>query len=377
MNIGALVPARIGSKRLPRKNIKKLGGKPLICWTLDALLESGVFSSITVSTESEDVAAVVREQYPGGEVDVLMRPEELAGDDSPLAAVKAHYLQERPGLEWTGLFMPTMPFRKVATLRQIHAAILSGHPWAVKTCTTRTWPITDYYYPTAEGVKRFFAEPCFYARMLHCTYMLERTDAPAALWDELGLSHAERVFMVHADEVECLDVDTPEDFAAAEKVCQGLRPCLRQLAVHQRDGWRIVAPVGTDFHALEAYLAPKLDATEHPLLVLAKAAPPLTFLSLQDGAQRRPWLCPEANAYLRSPQLEATCNMAYMPEHYLHDQAIRIQRDLGAANHRKLGSTDVWGGFHGMDGSAIPMERVIMREDLEQQPFYVSPVEWV
>ncbi|MBW1699171.1 MAG: hypothetical protein JRH18_15530 [Deltaproteobacteria bacterium] len=376
MKIGALVPARIGSKRLPKKNISMLGDKPLICWTIDTLLESNIFSDITVSTESEEISDIIRSFYHEHEVSILNRPAELAGDNSPLSAVKAHYLEERPDLEWWGLFMPTMPFRKIETLHAIQTAIFSGYPWAIKTCTSRTYPIMDYYYPVKNGVKRFFNEPCFYARMFDCTYTLERRDAHVALWQLQGLSHAERVFIVHADDTECLDIDTEEDFAMAQKVCSGKRMHPRPLAIDEKNGWRLVAPQGTDFDLFREYLGTRLEDSEMPLLLLDKARPPLSFLSLQDGCQRRPWINPKAAHYLQSSKLKQTGNMIYMPVHYLHDQAFRVQRNLGADNYRKLGKTDVWGGFHGLDGSTLPLDRVIFMDDIRRQPFYIHPFIW-
>jgi len=62
----ALVPARAGSRRIPAKNIRRLGGHPLIAYTLNAARESGVFAAIVVSTESPEIAAVAT--HYGGEV---------------------------------------------------------------------------------------------------------------------------------------------------------------------------------------------------------------------------------------------------------------------------------------------------------------------
>jgi len=76
MNV-AIIPARGGSKRIPRKNIKEFCGKPMIAWSIEAALKSGVFNRIIVSTDDEDIAEVTR-QY-GAEVP-FMRPAELSND---------------------------------------------------------------------------------------------------------------------------------------------------------------------------------------------------------------------------------------------------------------------------------------------------------
>ena len=78
--IVALIPARAGSKRVPDKNIRPLAGHPLMAYTIEAALESGIFADVIVSTDSERYAEIAR--YYGAEVPFL-RPPELAGDVSP------------------------------------------------------------------------------------------------------------------------------------------------------------------------------------------------------------------------------------------------------------------------------------------------------
>nr|MBQ6241091.1 pseudaminic acid cytidylyltransferase [Lachnospiraceae bacterium] len=60
MNILALIPARGGSKRIPRKNVKEFCGKPIICYSIEAALASGIFSEVMVSTDDEEIAAVAK-----------------------------------------------------------------------------------------------------------------------------------------------------------------------------------------------------------------------------------------------------------------------------------------------------------------------------
>ena len=79
-SILALIPARSGSKRVADKNIRPLAGHPLIAYTIAAARESGIFSSIVVSTDSEQYAEISRKY--GAEVPFL-RPAEISGDVSP------------------------------------------------------------------------------------------------------------------------------------------------------------------------------------------------------------------------------------------------------------------------------------------------------
>ena len=79
----AIIPARGGSKGVPRKNIRDLGGKPLIQWTIEAARASNSVDRVIVSTDDDEIADVCRDL--GAEV--LMRPEELATDEAPMMGV--------------------------------------------------------------------------------------------------------------------------------------------------------------------------------------------------------------------------------------------------------------------------------------------------
>lgn len=89
MNV-AIIPARGGSKRIPRKNIKPFAGKPMIAHSILAARESGLFQRILVSTDDEEIAQVSKEY--GAEVP-FMRPAELANDFAGTDAVLLHALQ--------------------------------------------------------------------------------------------------------------------------------------------------------------------------------------------------------------------------------------------------------------------------------------------
>ncbi|MDN3454376.1 MULTISPECIES: pseudaminic acid cytidylyltransferase [unclassified Psychrobacter] len=112
----AIIPARGGSKRLPGKNIKLLGGKPLIAWTIEAAIKSNVFDHVFVSTDSEEIARVSRDY--GAKVPYL-RPAELASDTATTNDVITHLV------DWLGkknlmpvsiicVLQPTSPFRNAS-----------------------------------------------------------------------------------------------------------------------------------------------------------------------------------------------------------------------------------------------------------------------
>ena len=122
----ALIPARQGSKRVPGKNVRPLGGHPMLAYTIAAARASGVFEAVIVSTESEDIARVAR--HYGAEVPFL-RPVAFAGDTSPDIEWVEHTLATlassgRP-YDCFSLLRPTSPFRTAATLRRAMSLFLA------------------------------------------------------------------------------------------------------------------------------------------------------------------------------------------------------------------------------------------------------------
>ncbi len=115
----AVIPARGGSKGVPRKNIRLVGGKPLIAWTIQcALAVRRLFHRIIVSTDAPETAEIAR-QY-GAEVP-FMRPADLATDKSPTLPVLQHatrFVEEADGvtLEWVMLLQPTAPLKQPGDL---------------------------------------------------------------------------------------------------------------------------------------------------------------------------------------------------------------------------------------------------------------------
>jgi CMP-N,N'-diacetyllegionaminic acid synthase len=108
MSVLALIPARGGSKGVPRKNVRALGGKPLIAWTIEAARQAHSVSRIVVSTEDEEIAAVARAY--GAEVP-FMRPHALAQDTTPGMDVVFHALDQLDGCDDVLLLQPTSPLR--------------------------------------------------------------------------------------------------------------------------------------------------------------------------------------------------------------------------------------------------------------------------
>lgn len=106
----AIIPARGGSKGVPRKNIKILAGKPLIAWTIEEAGKSQFIDNCIVSTEDEEVKTVAEEW--GGNVP-FMRPPELAKDDTPGVEPVFHAIKMMLGYDYVVLLQATSPLRTV------------------------------------------------------------------------------------------------------------------------------------------------------------------------------------------------------------------------------------------------------------------------
>ena len=117
----AIIIARSGSKGLPHKNIKLLAGKPLMAWTIEAAVKSGMFDTVMVSTDSEEYARIAREY--GAEVPFL-RSEELSGDNSDSwdAAVEVLGRYKEMGREFESfmLLQPTSPLRDAEDIKDAY-----------------------------------------------------------------------------------------------------------------------------------------------------------------------------------------------------------------------------------------------------------------
>jgi pseudaminic acid cytidylyltransferase len=90
----AIIPARGGSKRIPRKNVRLFRGKPMIAWSIEAALGSGLFEAVHVSTDDPEIAAVAQ-QY--GACVPFIRPARLADDCAPLDAVIFAHVSQLAG----------------------------------------------------------------------------------------------------------------------------------------------------------------------------------------------------------------------------------------------------------------------------------------
>lgn len=143
----AVIPARGGSKRIPRKNIKLFVGKPMIAWSIEAAIQSGCFDRIIVSTDDAEIADVARAH--GAEVP-FVRPPELSDDHTGTIPVIAHAIQwqndSSPAATQVCCIYATAPFVLAEDLqRGLKLLNSSGTDYA--------FSVTSYAFPIQRAIR--------------------------------------------------------------------------------------------------------------------------------------------------------------------------------------------------------------------------------
>lgn len=220
MNI-AVIPARGGSKRIPRKNIKQFCGKPILAYAIEAAIKSGVFEHIVLSTDDDEIAATGL--HFGAEVP-FTRPANLADDFTPTVPVIGHAIAECNKLGWdvknVCCIYPANPFLNPVDIQSAFRLLGEGG-------CSYTFPVTAL--PSAQGflrleddarVRPFIPE---YAKMRSQDIETVFFEAGQFYWGkaEAWLSGTDmysscKAFIIPRERV--VDIDTPDDWSWAEKL---------------------------------------------------------------------------------------------------------------------------------------------------------------
>lgn len=116
-----LIPARGGSKGIPKKNIKNIAGRPLIAWTIEAAKKSKLLDKFVVSTEDANIAEVAIQHHCG----VIKRPPELAADEADTIDVMKHAVRSVP-CDVLVLLQPTSPVRRSGLIDECIKEFMKG-----------------------------------------------------------------------------------------------------------------------------------------------------------------------------------------------------------------------------------------------------------
>jgi len=143
-----IIPARGGSKRIPRKNIKPFLGKPIIAYSIEIALESGLFDTVTVSTDDVEIAECAKKY--GAEVPFL-RSEINSNDYATTQSVLEEVLREysNKGIYWSSLFClyPTAPLAQLESIKE-------GYDRLIKNDLDLVYPVVNFSYPIWRGLRR-------------------------------------------------------------------------------------------------------------------------------------------------------------------------------------------------------------------------------
>lgn len=219
----AIIPARGGSKRIPRKNVKAFHGKPMIAYSIEAAQSSGCFEKIIVSTDDAEIASVAKAY--GADVP-FWRPANISDDYATTMDVMAHAVRwcEKEGwsLDAVCCLYATAPLIEPEDLRKGYQLLQTAGTQFVFSATSFPFPIQRAIKVDKQGFASMFCPENEHVR----SQDLEESyhDAgqfywgtPRAFLDKLSMfsSHS-RVVVLPRERVQ--DIDTPEDWALALSV---------------------------------------------------------------------------------------------------------------------------------------------------------------
>jgi N-acylneuraminate cytidylyltransferase/pseudaminic acid cytidylyltransferase len=210
----AIIPARGGSKRIPKKNIKDFHGKPLIAYSIETALASGLFEKVVISTDDEIIANVARSY--GAEV--LMRPKNLADDFTGTAEVVEHALSVYTGYEFACTIYATAPLLQAQYLKEGFEKLQDSDAVYAFSATSMPFPI-QRTFKLLDGRCEMFTPEHYHDR----SQDLEEAyhDAGQFYWERVGYQSNEVMF--GKDSIPIIlprhlvqDIDTLEDWKRAE-----------------------------------------------------------------------------------------------------------------------------------------------------------------
>ena len=213
----AIITARGGSKRIPRKNIKEFCGKPIICYSIEAALESGVFDTVMVSTDDEKIAQIAKEA--GAEVP-FFRSEatsnDYAGTADVLKEVIDTYADMGQTFDYGCCIYPTAPF---VTGQKLKDAMCQQ--------TTTVMPVVAYSFPPQRSVR--IGQGGYLEKLDPVKYEMRSQDLEPIYHDAgqfygfdikafqtTGQLIGDKVLPIVVSELEVQDIDNFEDWTIAE-----------------------------------------------------------------------------------------------------------------------------------------------------------------
>ena len=222
-----IIPARGGSKRIPKKNIKPFYGKPLIAYSIETAKQSKLFDRIIVSTDDEEIAKIAKEY--GAEVP-FMRPKELADDYTGTNKVIKHALDWLKSIgekyDYACTIYATAPLLQPKYIVKGYEKLKTSDAVYAFSVTSMPFPIQRTFKITKNGRCEMFFPEYYSARSQDLEEAYQ--DAGQFYWQKLFLQSNEPIF--GKDSIPIIlprhlvqDIDTLEDWERAEKLYKVLQ----------------------------------------------------------------------------------------------------------------------------------------------------------
>jgi N-acylneuraminate cytidylyltransferase len=221
MKVLAIIPARGGSKGLPKKNIKVLGDKPLIGWSINSAKQSQLIDKVIVSSDSDEILKIAAKY---GAETPFKRPKELSSDTASTLDVLTHainyYKQQNQEFDYLVLLQPTSPFRKNGDIdKMIKLAQTSNADMVVSVKETSANP---YYVLFEEDEQGYLqkSKAANFTRRQDCPTVYEYNGSVYVIKIESLLKQNSLAFKktikYQMDDYHSVDIDTQFDFDFAE-----------------------------------------------------------------------------------------------------------------------------------------------------------------
>ena len=218
----AIIPARGGSKRLPRKNVLELCGKPLIAWSIEAGLKSKYIDKLIVTSDDEDILSI-SEKYGS---DIIKRPEELSNDTATTFDALKHTIDNLEKYDYIVLLQPTSPLRNEKYLDEAIELLEQKNADAViSVCEMDHSPLWSNTLPEDGNMRGFLREEILnkrsqdlekYYRLNGAVYIC-KTDK---LLENKSFFLKDNIFAYIMDRKSSIDIDEEIDFLFAKRVIE-------------------------------------------------------------------------------------------------------------------------------------------------------------
>ena len=218
----AIIPARGGSKRLPRKNILDLCGKPLISWSIEAALKSKYISKVVVSSDDEEILNI----SSNFGADIIKRPYELANDTATTFDAIKHTINNLEKYDYIVLLQPTSPLRNEKHIDEAIELLEEKQADAiVSVCEMDHSPLWSNTLPKDGNMNNFLRDEVLnkrsqdlekYYRVNGAIYIC-KTDK---LLENKSFFLKDNIFAYIMDRKSSIDIDEEIDFLFAQRVIE-------------------------------------------------------------------------------------------------------------------------------------------------------------